>query len=158
MEPWALAIVLFGAMFLFLALGLPVAFTLGGLSLAIGYFIMGGEAGFFAFTLSSFGKLTEFTITALPLFILMAAVLQHSGLADDMYEMVYRWMGGLKGGLAMGTIIISALFAAMVGISTVATATLGITSLPSMRKRGYDKKLCIGVICAGGALGILIPP
>jgi len=57
---------LFGAMFLFLALGLPVAFTLGGLSLAIGYFIMGAEAGFFAFTLSSFGKLTEFTITALP--------------------------------------------------------------------------------------------
>jgi tripartite ATP-independent transporter DctM subunit len=58
----------------------------------------------------------------------------------------------------MGTIIISAIFAAMVGISTVATATLGITSLPSMRKRGYDKKLCVGVICAGGALGILIPP
>jgi tripartite ATP-independent transporter DctM subunit len=158
MEPWLLAIILFGAMFLVLALGLPVAFTLGGLSLAIGYFIMGAEAGFFAFTLSSFGKLTEFTITALPLFILMAAVLQHSGLADDMYEMVYRWMGGIKGGLAMGTIIISAIFAAMVGISTVATATLGITSLPSMRKRGYDKKLCIGVICAGGALGILIPP
>jgi len=158
METWALAGVLFGAMFLVLALGLPVAFTLGGLSLTLGYFIMGAEAGFFAFTLSSFGKLTEFTITALPLFILMAAVLQHSGLADDMYEMVYRWMGGIKGGLAMGTIIISAIFAAMVGISTVATATLGITSLPSMRKRGYDKKLCIGVICAGGALGILIPP
>lgn len=158
MEPWLMAIILFAAMFVVLALGLPVAFTMGGLSLAIGYFVMGGEAGFYAFTLSSFGKLTEFTITALPLFILMAAVLQHSGLADDMYEMVYRWMGGIKGGLAMGTIIISAIFAAMVGISTVATATLGITSLPSMRKRGYDKKLCIGVICAGGALGILIPP
>jgi tripartite ATP-independent transporter DctM subunit len=158
MEPWLMAIILFASMFVVLALGLPVAFTLGGLSLAIGYFVMGGEAGFYAFTLSSFGKLTEFTITALPLFILMAAVLQHSGLADDMYEMVYRWMGGIKGGLAMGTVIISAIFAAMVGISTVATATLGITSLPSMRKRGYDKKLCIGVICAGGALGILIPP
>jgi len=57
-----------------------------------------------------------------------------------MYEMVYRWMGGLKGGLAMGTIIISALFAAMVGISTVATATLGITSLPSMRKKRVRQK------------------
>ncbi len=158
MEPWILAIILFGSMFLFLALGLPVAFTLGGLSLAIGYFVWGGPAGFYAFTFGSFGKLTEFTITALPLFIMMAAVLQHSGLADDMYEMVYRWMGGVKGGLAMGTVIISAIFAAMVGISTVATATLGITSLPSMRKRGYDKKLCVGVICAGGALGILIPP
>jgi len=111
---------------------------------------MGGEAGFFAFTLSSFGKLTEFTITALPLFILMAAVLQHSGLADDMYEMVYRWMGGLKGGLAMGTIIISALFAAMVGISTVATATLGITSLPSMRKRGTTKSSASGSSAPAG--------
>jgi tripartite ATP-independent transporter DctM subunit len=75
-----------------------------------------------------------------------------------MYEMVYRWMGSIKGGLAMGSIIISALFAAMVGISTVATATLGLTALPSMIKRGYNKKLVAGAICAGGALGIIIPP
>lgn len=158
MEPWVLAVILFGAMLLLMALGLPVAFTMGGLSLAIGYFVWGGLPGLFAVTLGSLGKLTEYTITALPLFILMAGVLQFSGLADDMYGMIYRWMGKIKGGLAMGTIIIAAIFAAMVGISTVATATLGLTSLPSMLKRGYEKKLCAGAICAGGALGIIIPP
>ena len=159
MEPWILAVVLFGSMFLVLALGLPVAFTLGGLSLAIGYLLMGGEAGFFAFTLSSFGKLTEFTITALPLFIMMAAVLQHSGLADDMYEMVYRWMGGIKGGLAMGTILISAIFAAKVGISTVATATLGILIPPSIIfiLYGVEAEVSIGKLFFGGVIpGLLL--
>lgn len=158
MEPGLIALILFGSMFLLLALGLPVAFTLGGLSLAISYFVWGGTAGFYAFTLGAFGQLSEFTITAIPLFIMMAAVIQHSGLADDLYELVYRWMGGVKGGLAIGSIIISAIFAAMVGISTVATATLGLVALPSMLKRGYNKRLVAGAIMAGGALGILIPP
>lgn len=158
MEPWLVGVILLGAMLLFLALGVPVAFTLGGLSLAIGYFVWGGLGGFYAVTLGSLGKLTEFSLTAIPLFLLMAAVLQFSGLADDLYEMVYRWMGSIKGGLAIGSIIISAIFAAMVGISTVATATLGLTALPSMIKRGYNKKLAAGAICAGGSLGIIIPP
>ncbi|MEW6275446.1 MAG: TRAP transporter large permease subunit [Bacillota bacterium] len=158
MEPWLLALILFGSMFLLLAFGLPVAFTLGGLSLAIGYFTWGGAAGFYAFTLGSLGKLTEFTIIAIPLFVMMAAVLQYSGLADDLYELVYRWMGGIKGGLAIGSVLISTIFAAMVGISTVATATLGLVALPSMLKRGYNKRMVAGAIMAGGALGILIPP
>lgn len=158
MDAWLLGAILLGAMLFFLALGVPVAFTLGGLSLAIGYFVWGGTGGFYAVTLGSLGKISEFTLTAIPLFLLMAAVLQFAGLADDMYEMVYRWMGGVKGGLAIGSIVISAIFAAMVGISTVATATLGLTALPSMIKRGYNKKLVAGAICAGGALGIIIPP
>src|SRR5699024_3669152 len=70
----------------------------------------------------------------------------------------YRWLGGVKGGLAVGTTLISSIFSAMVGISTVSTATLGVTARPSMIKRGYDSKLVSGVILAGGALGILIPP
>jgi len=158
MEAWLLAFILLGSLLLFLVLGLPVAFSLGGLSLAIGYFVWGGTGGFYAVTLGSLGKLSSFTLTAIPLFLLMAAVLRHSGLADDMYEMINRWMGSIKGGLAMGTVVISAIFAAMVGISTVATATLGLTALPSMLKRGYNKKLAAGAICAGGALGIIIPP
>jgi len=157
-EPWALAVIIFGSMFLLLIIGLPVAFTLGGLSLAVGYFVWNGTPGFFSFTLGSIGKLSEFAITALPLFILMAAVLQYSGLADDLYELVYRWLGGVKGGLAIGSTVISAIFAAMVGISTVSTATLGMIAMPSMIKRNYSKKLACGCICAGGALGILIPP
>jgi tripartite ATP-independent transporter DctM subunit len=158
MEMWQLAIILLGALLVFLALGLPVAFTLGGLSLIIGYFIWGGASAFYSVALGSLGKVAEFTLIAVPLFLLMAAALQFSGLAEDMYEMIYRWMGGLKGGLAIGTVVISAIFAAMVGIATVATATLGLTALPSMLKRGYDKRMICGAICAGGALGVLIPP
>ena len=158
MEMWLLAIILLGALLVFLVLGLPVAFTLGGLSLIIGYFVWGGASAFYSVALGSLGKMAEFTLIAVPLFLLMAAALQFSGLAEDMYEMIYRWMGGLKGGLAIGTVIISAIFAAMVGIATVATATLGLTALPSMLKRGYDKRMICGAICAGGALGVLIPP
>ena len=158
MEMWQLAIILLGALLVFLVLGLPVAFTLGGLSLIIGYFVWGGASAFYAVALGTLGKVAEFTLIAVPLFLLMAAALQFSGLAEDMYEMIYRWMGGLKGGLAIGTVVISAIFAAMVGIATVATATLGLTALPSMLKRGYDKRMICGAICAGGALGVLIPP
>ncbi len=158
MEMWMLAIILLASMLILLALGLPVAFTLGGLSLVIGYFVWGGDAGFYAVALGTLGKVAEFTLIAVPLFLFMAAVLQFSGLADAMYEMIYRWMGRVKGGLAIGTVIISTIFAAMVGIATVATATLGLTAYPSMLKRGYDKRLVAGAICAGGALGVLIPP
>lgn len=158
MEMWLLAVILLGALLVFLVLGLPVAFTLGGLSLIIGYFVWGGTSAFYSVALGSLGKVAEFTLIAVPLFLLMAAALQFSGLAEDMYEMIYRWMGSLRGGLAIGTVVISAIFAAMVGIATVATATLGLTALPSMLKRGYDKRMICGAICAGGALGVLIPP
>jgi tripartite ATP-independent transporter DctM subunit len=158
MEMWQLALILLGALLVFLAVGLPVAFTMGGLSLIIGYFVWGGTSAFYAVALGTLGKVSEFTLIAVPLFLLMAALLQYSGLAEDMYEMIYRWMGNVKGGLAIGTVIISAIFAAMVGIATVATATLGLTALPSMLKRGYDKRMICGAICAGGALGVLIPP
>lgn len=158
MEPSVLALILAGSLLLVMGLGLPVAFTLGGLSLAIGYFVWGGTGGFYAVVLGALGKTTSFTLTAVPLFLMMAAVLRYTGMADDMYEMINRWMGRIKGGLALGTVIISSIFAAMVGIATVATATLGLTAMPAMLKRGYNKKLVAGAICAGGALGIIIPP
>ncbi|WP_449240876.1 TRAP transporter large permease [Desulfoscipio gibsoniae] len=158
MEPSILALILAGSLLLVMGLGLPVAFSLGGLSLAIGFFIWGGTGGFYAVVLGALGKSASFTLTAIPLFLMMAAVLRFTGMADDMYEMINRWMGKIKGGLALGTVVISSIFAAMVGISTVATATLGLTAMPAMFKRGYNRKLVAGAICAGGALGIIIPP
>src|SRR5690625_2659509 len=82
----------------------------------------------------------------------------YSDLADEMYELVYRWFGGIRGGLAAGTTLIGSIFAAMVGISSVSTATLGMVARPSMLRRNYDDKLTLGVIMAGGTLGVLIPP
>src|SRR5699024_626498 len=138
--------------------GIPVAFSMSGLSLIVGFIYWGVYSSAEAFVLGAHSKAMEFTLTALPLYILMAAILRYSDLAEGMYEAAYRWLGGVKGGLAVGTTLISSIFSAMVGISTVSTATLGVTARPSMIKRGYDSKLVSGVILAGGALGILIPP
>lgn len=158
MDAGIIAVLLFGSLLLFLGLGVPIAFTMGGISIIFAFIFWDGFSSINAFSLGTFGKITEFTLSAVPLYIMMAAILMYSNLAEDMYDAVYRWLGGLRGGLAAGTTIISSIFAAMVGIATVATATLGLTARPSMLKRGYNDKLTVGVIVAGGALGILIPP
>jgi len=157
-EPIFLLIIFFGGLLVLLAIGFPVAFSLASLATVFSYWLWGGTAGFFTIISTDYGKLTEFIIIAIPLFIFMAGTLQHTGIADDLYELIYRFMGALRGGLGMGTIIICAIFAAMAGISTVATAAMGLIALPSMLERKYDKNLAIGSVCAGGALGILIPP
>jgi len=88
----------------------------------------------------------------------MANVLRRSGVADDLFDMMYLWLNAVKGGLAIGTVGICTIFAAMSGISGAGTVTMGIIALPAMLKRNYDKHLAIGCILAGGALGPLIPP
>ncbi|WP_174733343.1 TRAP transporter large permease [Mesobacillus harenae] len=158
MEVGLIGLILFGSLLVFLFLGVPVGFTMGGISIILGFIFWDGLPSVDGFVLGSFSKITESVLTALPLYIFMAAVLMYSDLADDLYEVVYRWFGGIRGGLAAGTTLIAAIFAAMVGITSVATATLGMVARPSMLKRDYDDKLTIGVIMAGGTLGILIPP
>ena len=88
----------------------------------------------------------------------MAAVLEMSGLGSAMYDLMHKWMAGLRGGLAMGTIGISTAMAAMSGSASTATLTMGMLAYPEMDKRGYDKRMIIGCIPAGGVLGPLIPP
>jgi len=158
MDPVFALILFFGSLLILLAAGFPVAFSLGSLASVFAYWLWGGSSGLFTIVSTSYTKLTDFIIIAIPLFIFMAAMLQHTGIADDLYELIYRFMGPVRGGLAMGTVIICAVFAAMAGISTVATAAMGVIALPSMLNRSYDKRLAVGSICAGGALGILIPP
>jgi len=158
MEAGIVALLLFGSLLVLLGLGIPIAFGLRGISIDFGFLLWGGFPSLDAFALGTFSKSIEFSLSAVPLFVFMAAILQYSDMAEDMYEVVYRWFGGIRGGLVAGTTLISSIFAAMVGIATVATATLGLTARPSMLQRGYDDKLTMGAIMAGGALGILIPP
>ncbi|MFH0914718.1 MAG: TRAP transporter large permease subunit, partial [Chloroflexota bacterium] len=150
-------IVLFGLLILFIATGLPLAFAFGSLAVVINLWLFGTKH---VYLVASYAvsEWTNFIIVAVPLFILMASFLEKSGIADDLYEMMYRWGGGLRGGLAMGTVVICAIFAAMSGVSATATVTMGLIALPSMLKRNYDKFLATGTISAGGTLGILIPP
>lgn len=158
MDVFIIAIIMFGSLFATLMLGIPVAFAMSGISILVGFFVWGGLPSANGFLLASYGQVMQFVFTSLPLYIFMAGILRYSNLAEGMYEAFYRWFGGLKGGLAVGTTIIATLFAAMVGTTAVATATLGMTAQPSMISRNYDQKLTAGVILAGSGLGILIPP
>ena len=152
-----ITILLFGSLLLLLILGLPLAFCFGAVAIVFIVWQWGTDALFILAT-TAFSSWTNFVLIAVPLFILMANFLERSGLAEDLYDMMYKWAGPLRGGLAMGTIFICAIFAAMAGISGVATVTMGLIALPSMLKRNYDKIIAVGCISAGGTLGILIPP
>jgi tripartite ATP-independent transporter DctM subunit len=97
-------------------------------------------------------------LIAMPLFVFMACLLEKSGVAEDLYAFMYQALGPVRGGLAMGTVLICAIIAAMSGVTTTAVVTMGIIALPIMLKQGYHKSIAIGPILAGGALGLLIPP
>jgi tripartite ATP-independent transporter DctM subunit len=106
----------------------------------------------------TFTNANSFVLLAIPMFIFMGCMLERSGIARDLYAMMFKWMGPIKGGLAIGTVTICAIFAAMVGITGAATVSMGLVALPSMLKHNYKKQIALGCISAGGALGVLIPP
>lgn len=144
-------------MLVFMSTGMPVAFALGAIGLLV-MLIFWGPAGLQTLSNSIWSTFCGDNYVAIPMFLLMANVLEKSGIADELYDMLYKWLGGVRGGLAMSTIIICAIFAAMCGGSGAATITMGLIALPSMLNRGYDKYLAMGCIAAGGVLGIVIPP
>ena len=144
-------------LFALLLLGLPLCFVLGGVAMVFIYSTW-GFAGFYVVTANTWGAMNQFVLLAVPLFVFMAFILERSGVAEQLYDMMYLWFGGIRGGLAVGTIVICTIFAAMCGISGTATVTMGAIALPSMLKRGYDKSLSIGCINSGGGWGILMPP
>lgn len=152
-----LTLLFFGSLIFFLMLGLPLAFVLGGVSVIFLYFTWGIES-FYMVASQMWGSMNSFTLVAIPLFVLMAMLLEKTGVAQALYRMMHLWWGGVRGGLAIGTVAICTIFAAMVGISGAAVVTMGTIALPAMLERGYDKRMAIGCISAGGGLGILIPP
>ncbi|MCF8041106.1 MAG: TRAP transporter large permease subunit [Desulfarculaceae bacterium] len=157
METWLLTLIVFSSLVVLLAIGIPIAFAMLAIA-AVGIILTWGPQGLLVLFNTAYAEGTSYLLLAVPLFIFMANILKFSGLADKLYEVVYRWMGGLRGGLAMGTVVICAIFAAMAGISSVATISMGLIALPSMLQRKYNKVMAVGCINAGGALGILIPP
>ena len=98
------------------------------------------------------------TVAAVPLFILMGVVVSNTGVSGDLYNAAYKWLGQLRGGLAISTVVACGGFAAMSGSSAATAATMGKVALPEMRKYNYDEKLSTGAVAAGGTIGILIPP
>jgi len=157
MSPELASIVLFGGFIALIALGLPLLFALGSVAIIGTYFLWGPQA-LAMVGLRTFSSANSFVLIAVPLFIFMGCMLERSGIATDLYDMMFKWMGGIRGGLASGTVLICGIFAAMVGVSGASTVTMGVVALPSMLARGYDRRLSVGCIAAGGALGVLIPP
>ena len=152
-----LTFLFFFSLFFFLLMGLPLAFVLGGVSLIFLYATWGPES-FYMVAAQTWGAMEKFTLVAIPLFIFMAMILERSGTANDLYEMMYLWFGPVRGGLAIGTLVICAIFSAMCGISGAAVVSMGAIALPSMLSRNYNKLLAVGCINSGGGWGILIPP
>ncbi len=150
-------ILIFVCLFSLIFLGLPISFALGGTGMLFTLIFWGPEALYMA-AVQAWGASGQFVLVAIPLFVFMAMILEKSGIAEKMYDMMYLWFGAVRGGLAIGTIIICTIFAAMCGISGTATITMAAIALPSMLKRGYHKNLAIGCINSGGGWGILMPP
>lgn len=147
-----------GGMAALLLIGLPVAFTLSLLA-AIGlYWFNGGVIGLSQIPIIAYKSLDDFTVSALPMYVLMSQILLYSGVGKELYEMASRWLRHLPGGLALATLSCCAIFAAISGSSVATAVTIGMVAIPEMTSRGYDKKSVLGLLAAGGTLGILIPP
>ena len=132
-------LVLFAALVILLITGLPLAFVLGSIAVVFTYFLWGPYA-LMAVPANTLGVMQNFILSAIPLFIFMGLVLQKSGIAGALYDTVHKWAGGVRGGLAVGTVVICMLFAAMTGTSGGATVSMGVIALPSMLDRKYEQK------------------
>jgi len=157
MSPEIITILMFAALFIGILLGYPTAFTLAGISLIFGLFFIGPEV-IDIFIARIFGLMKNYVFLSAPLFLFMGVFMEKAGVAESLYSALYQLLGGLRGGLAIATIAICTIFAAATGIVGASEVTIGLLALPAMIKRNYNKSLACGSICAGGALGILIPP
>ena len=153
----AIAIIMFGAMLLMLLTGQRVFGAIGVVS-TIAALLLWGEGGVEMPFTAAFKLFKWYPLLTLPLFIYMGYILSESGIADDLYQMFHVWFGGLKGGLAVGTIGLMVVISAMNGLSVAGMAIGATIALPEMLRRGYDKIMITGVVQAGSSLGILVPP
>jgi tripartite ATP-independent transporter DctM subunit len=137
--------------------GHPIAFVFGGVGLIFGY-LLRGKSVFYMFTSQAMGTMDSGMLVAVVMFIFMANLLVRSGIAEDLFEAI-RWiMGPLRGGVAIAVIIVCMILAACTGIVGAAIVSMGLAALPMMMKYKYEKGLAAGTICAGGTLGIMLPP
>lgn len=152
-----LTFIMFTSLVILLMAGLPLAFVTGGLGVMF-LFLFGDMNMLNILPSRIFPYMTDYQLSAIPLFIFMAAMLERAGLIEELFDVIYKILGGLKGGLAAATIVASTILAAMVGVIGAAEVTMGIIALPAMIRRKYNHEMACGAILAGGTLGILIPP
>ena len=156
-EPQTLALLMLAGFFGLLMLGVPVAISLATAGFVFGWLGF-GEGLFNLLPARVFGVAAGYQWLAIPLFVFMGVMLEKSRLADDLLDVMGHLAGGLRGGMGVGIILFGVLMGATTGIVGATIITLGLLTLPTLIRRGYDKRIACGAICASGTLGQIIPP
>ncbi|MEO1190544.1 MAG: TRAP transporter large permease subunit [Pseudomonadota bacterium] len=157
MDISTITLLMAGGIFVLLVMGLPLAFVTASVAV-VAALLQFGPNSLFLIASRTYTLVTEFAFVAVPMFIFMASILERSGVAKDLFRAMYIFAGGLRGGLAIQTMMVAVIMAAMTGIIGGEIVLLGLLALPQMLKHGYSKSLAIGTVCAGGSLGTMIPP
>ena len=157
MSPTSQGLIVLAVTLVVLLSGAPVAFGLGLLSIVF-IAIFQGFGALHVVAETYFGGLNDFTLVSIPMFVMMGAAIGSSPAGKDLYEALDRWLYRLPGGLVIANLGACAIFAALTGSSPACCAAIGKMGIPEMRRRGYPDDIATGSICAGGTLGILIPP
>ncbi len=152
-----ITVLMFGSMLVLLVLGLPLAFVTGLIGVVFTVALFGID-GLQLIASRIYSFMNEYVLVSVPMFILMASLMERSGVAKDLFDSMRVWAGRLPGGLAIQTMVAATIMGAMTGIIGGEIVLLGLIALPQMLRLGYDRKLAIGTICAGGSLGTMIPP
>lgn len=161
-----LSLILLLAMFALLAIGMPLGFAsafLAVVTLVLKFdvdilFRTWGQGPLSVLGQAVYRQMTNYVLISVPLFIFMAALLERSGIARDMYSSLNVWLSRVRGGIAIVTSVMAVIMAAMSGIIGGEVVLLGLIALPQMLRLGYNQNLAIGTICASGSLGTMIPP
>jgi tripartite ATP-independent transporter DctM subunit len=151
-----ITVLLFGGLLSLLALGVPVAFALGGISVLISI-LLGGTRDLFMVATTTYREITDPGLITIPLFLLMGNFLVHSGISDRLFTALNKWLAGIRGGLAIVSVSVCVALA-MCGGFGPGIITMGLIAVPAMLKRSYDRSLALGSVMAGGVLGCIIPP
>ena len=160
MSPEILTVAMFATLIFAIVFGHPLAYTLAAVATLFGLLDNGWDvAGLFdMFANNCWGLMNNYVLVAIPLFIFMAQLLDRSKVADELFETLYVVLGGLKGGLGLAVVVVCTVFAATTGIIGASVVAMGLLATPALMKKGYQKEMSAGIICAAGTLGILIPP
>lgn len=157
MELGTLTLAIVAAIIALLVAGVPLAFGTGAIAVALCLWKFGPDSLYLVGS-RTYSFLDSYVLVSVPLFILMASILERAGLARDLYQAMYVWSGRLRGGVAVMTTVVAVMMAATVGVIGGEIVLLGLVALPQLLRLGYDEKLAIGTVCAGGSLGTMIPP
>ncbi|MBA7576507.1 C4-dicarboxylate TRAP transporter large permease protein DctM [subsurface metagenome] len=158
LSPEIVTSLMFGGVLSLVLTGFPIGFVIGSVGLIFGYLLFGGDITFHILYTRLYSLSLNYPYLAVPLFTFMGVVLQYSGIVEELYKALYETLSGFRGGLAVVTIVFGTVLAACLGVITASVTILTLIAMAPMVKRGYDKSLAAGTVCAGGTLGILIPP